>query len=246
MGASAWLDERTAAGVRQRRFTIEREAAAVPGVLWTPERAGRPVPLVLLGHGGAGHKLDDSRIALGHRYVLEYGCAAAAIDGPWHGDRGPRPGAERPSITRALLDGMVADWTAAADALEGLDEIDERRVGYGGVSMGTMFGIPFVAAEARIRAAVLGLCGLTRETGEPAHVVSERLAADAPEVRCPTLFLMQWDDELFPRDGVLDLFDLVGAGDKRLQTSPGGHSDTPGHVAETTTRFLAAQLRQLH
>ncbi len=55
---------------------------------------------------------------------------------------------------------MVADWRATLDALAALPEVDTARVAYGGVSMGTMFGLPFVAAEPRIRAAVFGLCGL--------------------------------------------------------------------------------------
>ncbi len=236
-----WLDEQSAEGTLQRRFTVERDGEAVPGVLWAPERTEQPAPLVLIGHGGAGHKLDESRVTLGHMYVREYGCAAAAIDGPSHGERSRPPDSARPAVTAPVVDGMVADWRATLDALARLPEIDERRAGYGGVSMGTMFGIPFVAAEPRIRAAVLGLCGLSGASDDRAYL-SERLAADAPHVRCPTLFLMQWDDELFDREGVLALFDLLGAGDKRLLAHPGRHGETPSHAREATTSFLAGQL----
>jgi hypothetical protein len=76
----AWRSDTTIDGLRQRVFTAAPGTRDVPGVLWT-----------LIGHGGAGHKLDDSRIDLARRYV-DAGLAAAAIDGPWHGERtGTRP-----------------------------------------------------------------------------------------------------------------------------------------------------------
>ncbi|MYE31814.1 MAG: alpha/beta hydrolase, partial [Chloroflexi bacterium] len=56
-------------GVLERRFDIVRDGNRVPGVLWTPAAATGPTPLVLLGHGGAGHKRDDSRLDYAHSYV---------------------------------------------------------------------------------------------------------------------------------------------------------------------------------
>ena len=41
----------------------------MPGVLWTPLEARAPLPLVLIGHGGGGHKMDDSRLDLAARYT---------------------------------------------------------------------------------------------------------------------------------------------------------------------------------
>ena len=234
-----WLDERDDAGVRERGFEVERDGGPVPGVLWTANDAHEPSPLVLIGHGGAGHKRDESRVALGRSYVLDHGCAAAAIDGPWHGDR--RRDEQHQRTTRNAIDGMVANWVATLDALAGLAEIDASRVGYGGVSMGTMFGLPLVAAEPRIRAAVLGLCGLTTQAGGPLDA-GERLARDAPHISQPLLFLVQWDDELFPREGAFSLFDLLGSREKRLYAHPGKHHETPQHARATTAAFLADQL----
>ena len=84
---------------------------------------------------------------------------------------------------------MVGDWRATLDLLAGLDEIDGDRIAYGGVSMGTMFELPFLAADGRARAAVLGLCGLMGNGAVEASLFA-RLARDAPRLRCPTLFLM--------------------------------------------------------
>ena len=237
-----WRDDsELPSGVRQRVFTVARDEREVPGVVWTPARPAGPAPLALIGHGGAGHKLDDSRIDFAQRYVVGHGVAAAAIDGPWHGERQPSPAPNPPSITASVVDAMVADWRAALDALCELPEVDPRRIGYGGVSVGTMFGLPFVAAESRIRASVFGLCGLRQPGGEPL-AMADRLARDAREVRCPVLFLAQWDDELFERSSVLELFDLLGSPEKRLLASTGKHHQTPHHAREASTTFLAGQL----
>ncbi len=72
-------------------------------------------------------------------------------------------------------DDLNEDWKATLDAAQELDEIGAAPVGYWGISMGTSFGLPLVAAEPRIKAAVLGLNGS----------MSPRLMEDAPKVGCP-------------------------------------------------------------
>lgn len=235
-----WRRDDQSARFRQRLFTLDVAARAVPGVLWTPARALGPLALVLIGHGGGGHKLDESRLDLAARYTSR-GLAAAAIDGPWHGERAPAGAARTQSYAPSVVDAMVADWQATLDALTALPEIDGARVGYGGVSMGTMFGLPFVAADDRIRAAVLGLCGLQTASGAPLEM-SERLAGDARNLRAPLLFLLQWHDDVFAREGSLALFDLIASGDKRLLANPGRHHETPEHARAASTDFLVTQL----
>ena len=237
-----WIGEaEDRGGATERRFGVPRGGATVPGVLWTPAAARTPAPLVLLGHGGGGHKRDESRTAYALAYAAR-GIAAAAIDGPFHGDRAPAPGAAEPGYGEAAADSMAADWRAALDALAALEAVDGSRVAYGGVSMGTMFGLPFVAADGRPRAAVLGLCGLSSGGGGVEDGLYARLAADAPRLRCPVLFVMQWDDELFPRADALALYDAIGSADKRLLANPGGHADAPPHVRAAAVGFLAAAL----
>lgn len=229
-------------GARQRLFTVGASGRAVPGVLWTPTAGGGPFPLVLIGHGGGGHKLDESRLDLAHRYTSR-GVAAAAIDGPWHGERAPSAGTERERFTEATVNAMVADWRTTLDALAALPEIDAGRIGYGGVSMGTMFGLPLVAAEQRIRAAVLGLCGFRRVDGSRLEIAA-RLERDAGAVRCPIFYLLQWDDDLFERGGALELFDRLGSAEKQLVANPGRHHETPEHARAASTAFLVEQLTE--
>jgi hypothetical protein len=50
-----------------------------------------------------------------------------------------------------------------------------------------------------------------------------------PKVTIPVLFVIQWDDECFDRQWPLELFDQLGAHDKRLHAYPGQHADNaPG------------------
>ena len=157
----------------------------------------------MLGHGASGSKSQDYIVALARGLVRHQGLCAVAIDGPVHGDRradgeqsGGLPFADfvpRWSADPELIDDMVADWRATLDAVQALPEVTAGPCGYWGLSMGTIFGLPVVAAEPRVAVAVLGLMGIAGPT-------KDRFAADAPAVRCPLLFVVQWHDELFPRD----------------------------------------------
>jgi dienelactone hydrolase len=241
----------TAMGVTERPFVVERAGDTIPGILWSPEASAGPSPLVLVGHGGHGEKRNRNGLAMARRLVRRLGYAVAAIDAIDHGERGPiRPPDHR--AYRALwhkpdtFDRMSADWQATLDALSDLPSIDSGRVAYWGLSMGTMFGVPLVAAEPRIKVAVLGLCGFTGPSADRGRIAT-RHAAEAPRITCPVLFFVQWHDERFYRQGAFDLFDQVGSKDKRLHAHPGAHGELPAAEATDATiaflrpRFSSAQ-----
>jgi len=216
-------------GVAERGFTVERNGHSIPGVLWyRAERSGRR-PLVLMGHGGSAHKRNDRMVMLGRMLASDYGWCAAAIDGPAHGGRGPVTTANDPAYRQMwqrpeIVQDMIDDWKSTLDALNTLDQVDEARVGYWGVSMGTMFGLPYVASDARVRTAVLGKAGMTGSSVRRSGI-DTYFKTFAPKVTIPVLFVMQWDDERFDRQGQLELFDQLRAHDKRLHAYPGQHSD---------------------
>lgn len=225
-------------GVVERAFGLVVDGRHVPGVVWAPEGVEGPRPLVLIGHGASVDKRADYVVALARRVVRHHGFAAAAIDGPEHGERGGVADLlafvevwHRPSIT----DDTVADWHATVAALQRLPEIGDGPLAYWGLSMGSIFGIPYVASEPRIRVAVLGLLGLVGPT-------EDRLRVDAARIACPVLFLQQWDDELFAREQVWALFDALGSRDKRLHAHPGGHGEVTWEAYEASEAFLAAAL----
>ena len=235
----------TTKGVRERRFDLPVDGRVVPGMLWTPAAAQGQRPLVLVGHGLTHSKSEPYVVALARVLARHHDIAAVAIDGPLHGDRRDGPVdypvmvvefGQRWADDPSLVDETVTDWRAVLSAVQSLPEVSEGRVGYWGLSMGTILGLSVVAAEERISVAVLGLWGL-------AGPGKGRLAADAANIRCPVQFLVQWDDELCPRDRQFELFDALGTADKRLHANPGAHSAVPPLEFRDTARFLADHLR---
>lgn len=229
--------------VREQAFTIECEGRNVPGLLWTPTGRASDIPIVLLGHGGTLHKRAHYILATARRLVKQHGIAAVAIDGPGHGDRRERipedqEQARADFVTTWLAPGanekIVADWRATLDATQA--ELGTGPVGYFGLSMGTMMGIPLIAAEPRITAAVLGLMGVWGPN-------QDRLVEDAPKMTCPVRFLAQWDDEVVPRETVLDLFDRLGSKEKSLRAHPGRHVQVPATEMGGIADFFASHLK---
>jgi dienelactone hydrolase len=252
-----WTDEDSIEGnVIERGFCcmrVENATAqppggtrAIPGVLWRPVQSGSPRPLILLGHGGSGHKRNERMVMLGRMFSESFGWLAASIDGPVHGDRGPVSDPTHPAYSAMWSTGdpvgdMISDWTCVLDALCERADVDAAKVGYWGLSMGTMFGLPLVASERRIRAAVLGKAGMSG-TSVDRSGIDTYFEQYADQVRQPVLFTMQWDDERFERDGQLSLFDRLGSADKRLQAYPGRHVENGPDAFESQAAFLARYL----
>jgi dienelactone hydrolase len=233
--------------VVEREFVLLREQRVVPGITWSPAHPTKPAPVVLLGHGGSGHKRADRQLRLGRWFAGTLGATAVAIDGPYHGDRVPEPLAsaeyQRQMASDGIdqvTDGMVGDWLAALDAVGRLDGIDSTRAAYVGLSMGTRFGVPFVAAAgSRLVCAVLGKYGMQQPAGMPPAIdMAPRFRRDAPAITAPVLFHLQRGDELFPRAGQLALFELLGSADKRLIELAGGHGDTAPEAVAVWCAFV--------
>lgn len=231
-------------GVTEQFFTLDE----IPGVLWTPEDACDARPLILLGHGGGQHKRAPGTVSRARRYATE-GFAVVAIDAPNHGDRpkdaefgriaaemragmaaGGNPGALVAGMHSYLAPQTVAEWQAVLTAVQRLDQVGVGPVGYCGMSMGCGLGIPLIAAEPRIGAAVLGLLGV------------HGLAEDAGRITVPVQFLVQWDDQVVPRDQSLALFGALASDEKTLHANPGKHGDVPSFEVDSSLQFFARHL----
>ena len=240
-----FTSETSSGGVREQLFTL----GEIPGVLWTPEGAAGTRPLILMGHGGGQHKKAPGIVARARRFVAEHAFAAAAVDVPGHGDRlkdeefdriatanqaRVAAGAElAPLIAgfQALVARQtVPEWRAVLDAVQKLGHVGAGPVGYWGVSLGCGLGVPFIAAEPRVRAAVLGLGGAAAS------------ADDAARITVPVEFLLQWDDERVPRNQGLALFDALASAEKTLHANPGKHMEVPAFEVDSTLRFFARHL----
>ncbi|MCL2583144.1 MAG: dienelactone hydrolase family protein [Streptosporangiales bacterium] len=239
-----FTSQTSADGVTEQFFTLDE----IPGVLWTPEGASGGRPLILLGHGGGQHKTAPGIVSRARRLAAA-GFAVVAIDAPHHGDR-PQDGefgriaaemragmaaGENPGVLVAGMHGYlaaqaVADWQAVLTAVQRLGQVGAGPVGYCGMSMGCGLGIPLIAAEPRIHAAVLGLLGL------------HGLAQDAARITVPVQFLLQWDDQMVQRDQGLALFDALASSQKTLHANPGKHGDVPSFEVDGSLRFFTRHL----
>jgi dienelactone hydrolase len=233
-------------GIREQLFAV----GDVPGVLWTPVEGSGPRPLVLIGHGGGQHKKEPGVLSRAFPYVASCGFAVAAIDAPGVGDRPEHPEIRRlvaviqerqaagepagpawPALSQTVAAQLIPDWQATLDELQTLDSVGENQpVGYYGLSQGGDMGIRLVAAEPRIKAAVLGLIG------------SDWLTDIAARITIPVEFVLQWDDEGHPRDSVMSLFDALGSAEKTLHANPGGHQAVPSFEIESSIRFFTRHL----
>jgi dienelactone hydrolase len=239
-----WIGEpNVSRGVNERRFDLDVEGEVVPGILWAPEDARGTRPLVLIGHGGSQHKRAPNVLSLARRIVRHLGYAAAAIDGPMHGDRIPdgtdltldvvtRRMREDPNETQARFRKARTEWQETLTALKQVDGVGDGPTGYWGLSMGTVIGLPLVASEPRIDCAVLGLMGLS---------VDAR-GGSARAITVPVFFLVQWDDELVSRSDALTLFDTLASTDKTMHVNPGAHAAVPAEEIAATERFFAKHL----
>ncbi|MFH8342556.1 dienelactone hydrolase family protein [Streptomyces sp. AM6-12] len=246
MHSLRFTTESSSNGMIERGFTV----GDVPGVLWSPLSGAEHAPLVLMGHGGGRHKKEPAMTGRARLLVNGLGFHAAAIDAPGHGDR-PRTAQdeqdiaelraaqaarepEGPTVVRynaRLARLAVPEWRATLDALQEFPEIGaDAPVGYTGLGLGTAIGVPLVAAEPRIRAAVFGL-----------HW-PDALVETAKRITVPVEFDLQWDDERIPREAGLALFDAFASKEKTLHANAGKHFDWPRFEVDSAVRFLARHL----
>jgi dienelactone hydrolase len=237
--------------IEERELDVTSNGHKVPTALWIPTHVDYPVSVVLLGHGGGGHKRAPTIVKMAAGLAQERGLASLAIDGPVNGDREANDDAanqlrreDRSAYRRKYYmekyDEMVADWRAALDAAQALPEIDDGPVGYWGLSMGTRFGAPLIAAEPRIKAAVIGLFGYGagNEVNQPVYDAVVR-------IDIPILFVQQRHDDEVSQRAYYDLFERIGTEDKRLHVNPGKHAQVPQSELEATRLFLARKLRSI-
>lgn len=219
-------------------------SAEVPGIMWRPSQLAESKPLVLLQHGGSGHKEDENTSSLARQLVAALNCVAVAVDGPVHGERKNAVpdgcsvlDAFRQSwVEQRFLRSYVEEWNQVIQAVVELEFVDPDRIGWCGVSMGTAFGLPLIAALPEIKGAVLGKWSANK-------LNSRHLVESAAHVKCPALFIHHWDDERFDLDGSIELFAALGSEDKRMCIYRGPHNSRTQEEVDAYIAHLARCLK---
>ena len=101
-------------------------------------------------------------------------------------------------------------------------------VGFWGLAHGARVGLPLLAAEPRVTAAVIGL------TDGP--------MTSAALVTAAVLFYVQAEDELVAPQACRSLYAALGTGDKTLVENPGGHLDLPRAAVAESAAWLDGRL----
>jgi len=222
----------TSDGVTTREFVLGEVTAA----LWVPEHAAPGTPLVLLGHGGGRQHRHHPAMSGRARLLTDVGFRAVALDVDGHG---PRPRTAHDEEQVAVLHaarragepiGPIGPYNADL-ACRTVPEIGDAPVGYWGITLGTAIGVPLVAEEPLIQAAVFGLFW------------PSALAAAARRITVPIEFDLQWDDEHIPREEGLALFDAFASTQKSLHVNAGKHMELPRFEAASAVRFFKRHLR---
>ncbi len=135
-GRGAWALEPPA-----ERVLIPYDGIQIPALFRKPAGVERPpVVLMIPGLDSVKEELQTSA-----DWFLRRGMATLAIDGPGQGEtefvRDVEPAYERPA-------GAAIDW------LERRDEVDAKRLGLYGVSLGGYYAVRVAAYEPRIRATI--------------------------------------------------------------------------------------------
>jgi hypothetical protein len=132
----------------------------------------------------------------------------------------------------SLAERAVPEWRSTIDVLLELSEIGaDVPIGYSGMTLASAIGIPLVATDHRVTAAIFG-----------GVFVYDAIVEAAREVTVPLEFLLPWDDAEIDRASGLALFDEFSSQDKTLHAFPGSHFTVP--TERVDTRFFARHLRR--
>lgn len=220
-------------------FVLRVGGEAVPGMVYVPADLEGPAPLVLLQHPATSSK-EDYFVAEPARLWANRGWIVGGFDAPLHGDRetyDPMRLFRDRTVLEAVGRQYVRELAAVVDALAARYAVDTGRLGFVGYSLGSMLGIPAVAAHGGFRAAAFCLVGEGGLVG-PAHgpdSVLPRLRGTAVRIVAKT------NDELIPREATERLFAGL-PGEKDLVWLPGGHFEIGPDVIEAAGSWLVRWL----
>jgi len=191
-----------------QRLTFPYQGVEIPGWLRKPRGTARPpVAILLPGLDACKEELHD----WGAAFVAR-GVAALTIDGPGQGET---------SFHLPITHEWGRVIAAVIDGLERRDDVDARRVGVVGQSLGALYAPLAAAGEPRIKACIANCgpydvsrllaksppiqqevfrAGSHARTAEEAQRVADKLTlvGAAERITCPLLVVVGGEDKLVP------------------------------------------------
>jgi len=234
------------------RIEFEFENKKLAGILRKPNAGKSPVLIMAPG-------LDSTKEEL-HAYeepFLARGIAILAIDGPGQGEA---------EYDVPICGDYERAASAVVDWIEKRNDLDSKRIGIWGVSLGGYYAPRAAAYEKRIKACIAlsgpfewekiwdGLPELTRETFRVrSHSADETEAKQkaksltmveaAPRITCPTFIVTGRQDRLVPASHAEQLAKSVSGPVELLIVEDGGHNanNRPYRYRSRTADWLAGQ-----
>lgn len=239
----------------------------VPAWWCVPTTGTPPYPCVILMHGYGGDK--NGLQVLAPLFALR-GISTLAIDAEYHGNR-KQPGSDilSPYVYRnrdAFIQ-TVVDLRRAIDFLQSRQEIDGKRIGYIGLSMGGILGGILAGVDERVQAPILVVAGgdwgyLFANSQHPTAV---QLREKHPELfknpqkindivgpvdpvnwvarisPRPLLMINGKDDQIVPKECTERLF-AAAKEPKEILWLDGGHMPQPDAVLRKVDEWLTKHL----
>ena len=229
----------------------------VPGILTLPAHGSRSYPCILLAHGMGGSKEERSTVGPEGTSItqelLSAGFSVLALDGPWQGERMVEIDYEsiysyiRPNNYRELIVQWTVEHRLALDYLERRAEIDSRRIGILGYSLGGVMTFNLAGLEPRLKAAV------TASTVPLSRHYMQRIGWDetalqrmspiapqtfAPEIKSASFLMLNGIADPYSTPELLqELYAAIACPDKELVLFDSGHALPEEHRRNTVEWF---------
>jgi len=231
--------ERAVGALREVTFEATVAGERVPGLLFVPPGEG-PWPLVLVQHPATSSKDDYFVRDVALQWAGAHGWACCGLDAPLHGERDehdPMSVLRDRSRFTALASQFAGEVDAVVDALAARYPLDTTRMGFVGYSLGSMLGIPAVAASGRFKAAAFCLVGDGGMLGSAADEDSPVRRLGKVAVR----IVAKLSDEFFSKESTESLYAAL-PGEKDVVWLPGGHFEIGPDVIRAAEAWLRERL----
>lgn len=263
------IKEVQAAGYKKIYFEFtDLQRETVPGVMTLPTGAKTvaPYPVIVMMHGFMMSKEDFINAAF-QGYLAAMGYATVAIDFPMHGDRpgDPKTGFGSLDDAEKMFTQALFDVIRLLDYVETRPELDAKRIGYFGVSMGSIIGGIAAGVDERVKvmAFMIGGGGLEclfqglDKAGS--KTLGDVIKNDPDAIRRkleyfdpvqyfqrlsprPVLFYNVEDDPIVKKECAANFHNAVGEPKKVIWEKSGGHIVMPMRVKRDVTGWFKKYL----